>query len=261
MNAFLISLMYKVSVLLCCSVLLLSKSINSMAQSKNVKSVNQFWLGYMSSTKLSEHYSWWNDFHYVPEGFFVARTGITHHFTSFNLTGGYAFLLLPQSQLNPILTRREHRPWGQVVFSFPLQHSYSLVQRIRYDARFKQDIANNELLDEYSFTNRIRFLTAIRKMIGSSGSRKWQPYVVVADEVLLNFGESVVSTFDQNRIQLSFGLQGKNIQYQVGYMSRFVQTTPTSYTHNHTILFWITHKLTFKGHHSQHEIKDVTPGD
>jgi hypothetical protein len=231
------------------------------AQTKTVTTQQRVWLGYMTSIKLNDSYSVWNDFHYVPEGFFVARTGITRHFTNFNLTGGYAFLLLPQSKLNLALTRQEHRPWGQVVFSFPLQNSYSLVQRIRYDGRFKQDVANDVLLDEYTFTNRIRFLTAVKKMIGSSGNKKWQPYVVVADEVLLNFGETVVSTFDQNRIQLSFGLQGKNIQYQVGYMSRFVQTTPTNYTHNHTVLLWITHKLTFKGHHSRHEIKDVTPGE
>jgi hypothetical protein len=249
--------MSKLWILLSLCSFLIASSTEVIAQAKNVRNVPHVWLGYMSSAKLSDHYSWWNDFHYVPEGFFVARTGITRHFASINLTGGYAFLLLPQSQQNPILTRREHRPWGQVVFSFPLQHSYSLVQRIRYDARFKQDVANNELLDEYTFANRIRSLTAIKKMIGSSGSRKWQPYVVIADEVLLNFGESVVSTFDQNRIQLSFGLQGKNIQYQVGYMSRFVQTTPTSYSHHHTVLFWITHKLTFKGNHSRHEIKDV----
>jgi hypothetical protein len=231
------------------------------AQTKTISTNQQVWFGYMTSTKLNDSYSVWNDFHYVPEGFFVARTGLTHHAKNTNLTAGYAFLLLPQSTAEPKLKRQEHRPWAQVVFSFPLQRSFSLVHRLRYDARFKQNVVNNELMDGSTFTNRVRFLTALKKMIGSSGDRKWRPYVVFANEVLLNFGESVASTFDQNRIQLSLGLQGKNIQFQVGYMNRFVQTDATRYIHNHTLLFWVTHKLTLKGKHSRHEIKDVTPGD
>jgi len=233
----------------------------SSAQPKTVATKQQLWLGYMTSTKLNDSYSLWNDFHFVPEGFFVARTGLTFHLKNTDLTAGYAFLLLPQSPSDLSLKRKEHRPWAQAAFSFPLERSSSLIHRLRYDARFKQDVVNSQLTNNYTLTHRTRFLTAFKKMILPSDERKWHPYVVLADEVLLNFGESVANTFDQNRIQLSLGLQGKNIQYQLGYMSRFVQTDATRYTHNHTLLFWITHRLNFKDRYDWHQVKDVTPGE
>jgi hypothetical protein len=68
------------------------------------------------------------------------------------------------------------------------------------------------LIDQYTFTNRIRFPIVIKKMTGSFENQKWKLFIMVAGEVPLNFGESVISTFDQNRVQLSLGLQGKNIQ-------------------------------------------------
>jgi len=244
-----------------CGLMLIHFPIVLKAQLRTVTQNEQLWLGYMTSAKFNDRYSLWNDFHYVPEGFFVARTGLTFHAKEVNFTAGYAFLLLPESPIDLSLKRKEHRPWAQAVTSFPLPRSFSLVQRIRYDARFRQNLVSNELSDDYIFTNRIRFLTAIKKMIGEKSDRKFQPYVVVADEVLLNFGESVVNTFDQNRIQLSVGLQGKNIQYQFGYMTRFVQTGPTRYVNNHTLLFWVTQKITFKGSHAKHNILDVTPGE
>jgi hypothetical protein len=244
-----------------CGLILMHIPIVLRAQLRTVIQNEQLWLGYMTSTKLNDTYSLWNDFHLVPEGFFVARTGLTFHAKDINVTTGYAFLLLPKSPIDPSLQRKEHRPWAQAVASFPLPRSFSWVQRIRYDARFRQNVVGTELIDGYTFTNRFRFLTAIKKMIGENNGRKFQPYVVVADEVLLNFGESVVNTFDQNRIQLSVGLQGKNIQYQFGYMSRLVQTGPTNYVNNHTLLFWVTQKLSFKGSHTKHEIIDVSPGE
>lgn len=216
---------------------------SGVAQEKIVKHNQQIWFGYMTSIKISEHYAIWNDFHYVPESFFVARTGLTHTSKNVNITAGYAFVLLPVSFENLKLERKENRPWAQVVFSLPVNTSVLLTQRIRYDARFKQDVYGGELQDEFSFTNRIRFLTSLRKSF-LVDKYKYTPFVALSDEVLLNFGKNVYNnTFDQNRIMLSVGLQHSTIQYQVGFMNRFVQTGVSQYIANNTLVIWVTQKF------------------
>ena len=180
------------------------------------KSVQQVWFGYMSSTRLSQHYSWWNDFHYVPQGFFVGRTGITRHIKSVNLTGGYAFLLLPTYSGNPQLLRKEHRPWAEVFFTVPLNKSTQFIQRYRYETRFKENVKDSVVIEGYNLTNRVRLLFGIRKNFEPLANSQLIPFILVSDEVLLNLGKEVTyNTFDQNRILLSIGVQKGNTQLQV----------------------------------------------
>ena len=81
---------------------------------------------------------------------------------------------------------------------------------------------NGKTTDTYSFVNRIRFQINLRKSIPQWKFNGNEPFVALADEVLINFGKEIVyNTFDQNRISLMVGLKRKNIQYMTGYMSRF----------------------------------------
>ena len=214
------------------------------AQTRHVQSNNQFWLGYMTSATIAEKYSVWNDFHLVPEGFCVVRTGLTRHFTNASITGGYAFLWLPPGSGKTSLTRLEHRPWGQIQFNTRLSEKSTLTQRIRYDARFREKVIDGHIVDGFGFNHRVRFLVSIRKMFLTDAIKSAKPYISVSDEVLLNFGKEVsFNTFDQNRLSVAFGLQTSNTQYQLGFMNRFVQTGPDRYTLNHTVVFWITQKF------------------
>lgn len=213
------------------------------AQQKTVQN-NQIWIGYMTSTKISDDYSLWNDVHYVPESFAIIRTGITRNvFNNGGITAGYAFLKLPVSSGNG-LERKEHRPWAQLQLTTPLTSGWSVSQRVRYDARFRQHIKDGELDDGYNFNHRVRFLFSIRKNLGKSTPSGVQPYIALSNETLLNFGKEITyNTFDQNRASLSFGVQKKQIQYQLGFMNRFVQTGPERYTSNQTLVLWVIQKF------------------
>ncbi|NBP69131.1 MAG: DUF2490 domain-containing protein [Cytophagia bacterium] len=229
------------------------------AQEKTVTKNNQLWLGYISSTTINKHYSLWNDVHLVPEGFFVARTGINRQVKNVGITAGYAFLRLPVSANKTQLQRNEHRPWVQLLINHPVSTSVSFVSRVRFDARFKQDVAAEELLSTYGYVNRIRFLKGFRINVTSLKTEKSVPYFSLADEVLLNFGKAVTNnTFDQNRIQLSLGVQRKTTQYQLGYMNRFVQTGNERYTLNHTITFWVIQKFSLGNRNSNESIKPLS---
>jgi hypothetical protein len=211
-------------------------------QAKTTVENNQLWLGYITSTKVSDHYSIWNDFHYVPEGFGIVRTGLTRHFSNHSITGGYAFAWLTPGGDNKTLSRHEHRPWAQLQFNLPVNTKTSFIQRVRYEARFRENIANGEVTDGYVFTNRARFLVSLKRTIGNE-SKSTIPYVAVSDEVLLNFGDNARDTFDQNRISLSIGIQQKNTQYQLGMMNRYVQAGDGKYVLNHTLTLWVTQKF------------------
>ncbi|MBS1507094.1 MAG: DUF2490 domain-containing protein [Bacteroidetes bacterium] len=216
-------------------------------QTKTVKNAQQVWFGYMTTTKLNNQYSLWNDFHYVPNGFFIARTGLTRNFTNGNFTAGYSFLLIPVNSSITTLKRVEHRPWAQAIFTVPLSKSVLFIQRSRYEARFRQNVKDTVVTDGYVFTNRVRFFICLKKTFMTNKETYFKPFVSVGDEVLINFGKNITyNTFDQNRIFFTVGVQRKNISYQIGYMNRFVQTGTTQYTLNHTILFWVTHNFSWQ---------------
>lgn len=93
------------------------------AQQKIVTNQFQFWGGYMTSTAISQRWSWWNDAHAVSNGgFWIVRTGLTYNLPQTNFTAGYAYLRIPLGSGNKALGRPEHRPWAQLVFNQKLDH-------------------------------------------------------------------------------------------------------------------------------------------
>ncbi|MBL7856691.1 MAG: DUF2490 domain-containing protein [Cyclobacteriaceae bacterium] len=214
---------------------------------RSVTQQSQYWFGYMTSTEISAHYSWWNDTHYVPDGFFIVRTGLTYTIKKINITAGYAHAWLPISNSNTDLHRNENRPWGQVQFTLPIFKTLSFTQRTRYDGRFIQNVSQGEPIEKYTFVNRIRFMGSIRKTFPTVGNKENIPFISLSDEILFNFGENISGmSFNQNRIYVMVGLQKPRIQYQVGYMNRFVMTGTDQYIENHTLVLWITQKFSFR---------------
>jgi hypothetical protein len=217
------------------------------ASNKQTFHNNQIWLGYVTSAKISQRYSVWNDVHYVPESFFIIRTGLTRHLDkNLSLTAGYAFLKTAAPDLS--LTRTEHRPWSQIQNTNKFARTWGLTQRVRYDARFRQEIKDGSMTDDFIFNHRIRFLLSLRKDFGGRPDKQSHLYAVLSDELLLNYGRQVSSGLDQNRLAISLGIQKENIQYQLGVMNRLVQGT-TGRVLNHTLVLWVSHKLNFIHRH------------
>jgi Protein of unknown function (DUF2490) len=232
------------------SLLLSAEKASAQATEKTVTEKGQFWVGVLTQARLSKPLSLWNDVHFVPEGFFLARTGLTFHFTEqMSATGGYAFGLLPVGTPTR-LERIEHRPWAQLFYLAPFGGNWSLSERIRYEARFRQNVVDNEIADGFSFTNRVRFAVNLRRNLKElTFSTNYVPYVTVGDEVLLQFGENVVyNTLDQNRIIGGLGITREKTSVQLSYMNRFVQqATGSDYTMNHTFVVWFFQNFDFSG--------------
>ena len=221
-------------------------SANTFAQ-RSVTSQAQSWFGYMTSTELTKRYSWWNDTHFVPNGFFILRTGLTFTLKQASITAGYAHAWLPASSSNTDLIRNENRPWAQIQFTLPINTSLTFIQRTRYDARFIQNLSQGETIADYTFVNRIRFMGSLRNNFPALGNKNYKPFVALSDEVLFNFGENVSGNlFNQNRLYLTLGFQKDRIQYQIGYMNRLVLTGTDQYVQNHTLLIWVTQKFSLR---------------
>lgn len=205
---------------------------------------NQIWLGYMTTVQVSKKYLLWNDIQFVPSALFLLRTGLTKDMKLFNVTGGYAYGRLAVSSSNTNLDRIEHRPWAQAQGAYTLPKEIVLIPRLRYDARFRQDVTNGKLIDSYSFVNRIRFMLTVRKFLTANETSIGKPFISLSEELLLNFGKNVISNhFDQNRISLMVGTKHKNIQIQIGYMNRFVKTGTEQFLQYHTLVIWFTHRF------------------
>lgn len=217
----------------------------------------------MTTAAIGQRWSWWNDAHAVSNGgFFIVRTGLTYNLPQTSFTAGYAYLRLPLGSGNNELGRPEHRPWAQLVFNQKLDHHFSLTSRIRYDARFRHRVENGELTEGYQFNHRVRFQFNLRKAIPQWTFHGHEPFVTLANEVLVNFGKEVVTNhFDQNRISLMMGLKKKNIQVMTGYMDRFVQNTPTSFTRNHTWVVWVIQKFPMRKQKRKYEEMDPHSAD
>lgn len=221
-------------------------SCSVLAQTKNNINRLQFWGGYISSVRIHSKLSLWNDAHYVPESFFIGRHGLSVHLNEqMKFTAGYAWLFL-SAPFTDKLIRFEHRPWSQLAFVFPVGQKYLVNHRIRYDARFRQNIQNEEIVAGYGFNHRLRFMTSIRRPLKGITLGKKTPFISIANEVLLNFGTKVFTNYlDQNRTWLMVGYEISNATFQFGYMYRFVPTsTLYTYNHFHGITLWVSQVFT-----------------
>lgn len=209
-----------------------------------VVSQSQVWLGYLTQARLSDDYSLWNDAHFVPGAFYVLRTGLGYHLAEgVTATAGFAYLGLPLGSVTRDLKRQEYRPWGQLVYSSPLAENWGFLHRVRYDARFRRNVIEEQLAPGFELTHRVRFLVTFRRDFSSLTLAELTPYVTVGNEVLLNWVPKG-ARLDQNRVTAGVGVSRGGLSVQVGYMNRHVQlASGTDFVTNHTLLVWVFHNF------------------
>lgn len=218
-------------------------------KAQNLTHTNQYWMGYMTQSRLSEQWGLWNDIHWVPESFFLIRTGVTYRFKSkYNLsaTSGFARLWIYPSQEDLKTFRPEYRPWGQVVLGYN-PNKVRHLQRLRIDARFRRNILQDELLDGYDFNWRFRYMYQWRYDFNPNQVQNYF-YASVSNEVLFNLGQNINNQFrlDQNRFQLSYGYQMDKLAIQLGYMNFLaLENSTNTLNMKHTFLVWIFHQIDF----------------
>ena len=216
-----------------------------------VKQDNRVWTGYMTESKITDKFSLWNDTHWMPESFFLLRTGLTYHFdNSYKTTTtlGYGRLWIYPSEKEYSTFRPEHRAWGQTTWA-KKNTNFRHFFRFRYDARFRHKLANDVLLPGYNFNWRLRWMYQIRHDFPSKSNQKNHFYSILSDEFLLHAGKEIKNDFrmDQNRFTMGIGYQMKHVSMQLGYMNIINQSATKSELYmKHTLVLWVFHKMDFR---------------
>jgi hypothetical protein len=197
----------------------------------------EVWTAFFRNIKIDDKYTLWNDFHFVPNSFFISRHGISRQINEkIAITAGYAWLLTA-TPFTERLVRFEHRPWGQIELLQPLSGKVTYRFRIRYDYRIRKRLSQNEVLDDYISYSRIRFMNGIRlpllKVKGKTISLN------MMNETLFNFGSNITgNNLDQSRNWILFGYRIGNYTLMPGYEHRFIPSAQQNFF-NHGIALWI----------------------
>lgn len=252
MNASVSLLKGVLSLILLVSAAFIPQTVLGQEVVKEITEREQVWLGYFNQTRLSGKFSLWLDLHARRNDFLdrwattIIRPGITYHISDHTrFTVGYAYAAhWPISESDETI-RPEHRPWQQINWSGRSKRLH-LNQWVRLEERFNRKIQDDQLTDSYRFNFRARYMIALMVPLTADAIAPGVPFVVLNDEVHLNFGKEIIyNYFDQNRLFAGIGYQfSKSLNAQLGYMQVFQQREAGNHFFNtHTLRLFVFHNL------------------
>lgn len=189
------------------------------------------------------------------ESFYFVRGGAAYMPNSKVLLAlGYAHMWVAPAKPDWETYSNENRIYQQAQLSSKIGE-VSILQRIRNEQRWQDKIVNDERTGEKRFTDRVRYLVSVNIPIFK---KKTLPSLVVADEILIHFGEEVIyNTFDQNRLFIGIKQNiNSKLSFDFGYMNVFQQKySGYQYDSNHTLRLFFYYNssiknLTHFGHHA-----------
>jgi len=230
-------------------------SETGFSQTKNIIVSEQTWLAYFNQTRLTNRSGIWLDVHFRFTDDFaermsqdIFRLGYVYYLhNNVRLTAGYAYVTNFSGE-DDVPNLHEHRPWQQIQW-FDKRKHFSMMQYLRLEERFKQQLINGEVSDEFQFNYRIRYNMAFTIPLKSGGVQPKTPFIFVSDEVMINFGKEIINNyFDQNRFFVGFGYQfTKNLNAHLGYLNVFLERpSGTDFINTHAIRLFVFHNLDFR---------------
>jgi hypothetical protein len=167
--------------------------------------------------------------------FYFLRFG-TNYWIQEKMTAavGYGHTWFSPSRSNWNTWANEHRIYEQFVFGSGNSKT-QITQRLRNEQRWIQKIENDQRTGDTKFVNRVRYLLSANFHIFKKPEL---PTLVVADEILLNFGKDIVyNTMDQNRLFIGIKQNlNHHLSFDFGYMNVYQQrSSGYQYDMNHTI--------------------------
>lgn len=227
---------------------------NAAAQSatKEIREQSHSWFSINSTIRLSKKFGMMVDLHerrnnfLADPSFHFARIG-ANYWLKDNLlaTVGYAQLWAAPSKPGWNYYALEKRVYQQIQLTTKVG-KINLLNRIRNEQRWQQKIVDDKFINEYKFTNRIRYLFSMTIPIFKNPH---YPSLVVSDELAIHFGKEVVyNTFDQNR--LFAGIRQpvcKALAFDLGYMMLYQQkASGYQYDKNHTFRWFFYYTPDFR---------------
>jgi hypothetical protein len=211
--------------------------------SSQVEFQEELWSGLILNARVADHWSLWQDMHFVPNSFYITRSGVTyHHRDRWVVTGGYATVLTATPFSNRLI-RPEHRPWGQAELRLPLKNGTQLRSRLRYDARFRRELSDATVIDRYLLYHRVRFMTGLRFPLSKPGVA-----LNIMQEALFNHGANAPSTWlDQWRLFTLFEFPLGPLRSMAGYHARLLPNASGQHAVRHGVTIWFLYGIDGRG--------------
>lgn len=189
----------------------------SQESAKQIKNINQVWVGYYNSIEINDKWSVNSDFQFRTKEWLennsqaLGRVGLVKKVSEkLSITVGLAHF---RFYLSDIATRGEWRPWQEIA----LKEKYSklkVTHRLRIEQRFNQKYKNDEWSNDYTFNWRFRYKLDLQFPLVSKNEKAL--YLTFGNEILINAGKVIkYNYFDQNRLSAGFNIElNKNFTIQ-----------------------------------------------
>jgi hypothetical protein len=222
----------------------------SSPEKKIVANTNT-WFSINSTLRFSEHWGMVGDFHVrwedflTEDYFYFLRTGAVYWISGkYPVILGVAHLWLapPEGKNTWSDENRIYQQWSGT----QKMGIVSVLNRVRFEQRWKDLIINDQVSGDKVFSLRLRYLASFEVKPFKNPKI---PALVASDEVCVQFGESVVyNTFDQNR--LFIGLKeplSKELSFDVGYMNILQQKSiGNQYSLSHVFRLFFYYTVDFR---------------
>ncbi len=216
-------------IFLCTTYTVVSAQNDRVTDDNNVN-----WLQTFATVRINQSFDWVADVQWRrTQGLserqqLLLRSALQYRFNNQgSLAAGYAWIETYPYGDFPIAangTFPERRIHQQVLIKQSL-NKLSISQRFRTEQRWLGRIAPNSSgkVEDWVFSHRFRYHLRLQRQLTDSSRIPF--YVSVADEVFVNAGKNVgVNIFDQNRLQLLFGIKLKaQLGIELGYIKQTVQ--------------------------------------
>ncbi len=232
------------------------------ARGQNEKVVNeqqQVWVSLNSTARLTDRLGVIGDVHIrrndflSDPSFYFLRFGAHYWITEkFTVTLGCAHLWLAPAEEDWSTWSEENRIYEQVQYASKIGTT-SVLQRLRNEQRWRQEVQNDALTGDTLFSNRVRYLLSFTIPVSENPR---VPSLVLSDEILVQFGSDIVlNTFDQNRFFVGIKKKlSRDWSYDLGYMLVYQQrASGYEYDLNHTLRWFFYWTPDFRKVKSEHE--------
>ncbi len=210
--------------------LIISFSVKAQT-TKDISTVNQFWLTYLAQIRLNDKWELAMDLNLRTREEFIDEFslslirigGIYYLSPNTKVTLGYVWAHFFEHPTDKYTSLNEHRPFQQIQW-FTKYRRNTMRQGIRLEERFRnttlKDSAHSTV---HSFNYRLRYVLLFELPLSKKENMAGAVTLIVSDEVMFNFGSGIVNNyFEQNRIYAGVKFQtGRFTNLQVGYLNIF----------------------------------------
>ncbi|MGO4770751.1 DUF2490 domain-containing protein [Flavobacterium sp. W22_SRS_FK3] len=228
----------------------------SLAQSeKNIEQQTLTWIRYYNILPLSEKWALHSELDNrnfvkpVLENLWLLRMQGRYRVNqNIDLGGGFTFFNVNTQtpRVDPDFTVPEYRAQQDITFINDIV-KITFHNRFQLEERFIQKVNKTEILNDFSFSFRIRYRLQSTFTILEKEKRSLKG--IISDEILLNYGkDNKRNTFDQNRIYtaLRYNLN-PNIGLELGYLKSFQRrASGVDFYDRNIIRFTVYHRINRK---------------